>query len=107
MANIFLAGMVLLTLAFFAPLFQWLPETVLAAIVNNAMADSASQRKLETLWRIDKVDFALGLITFLIVLALDLLPAMVIGIIHPIDHLYRLLHQLSRTGCVGAGRRNR
>jgi len=91
MANIFLAGMVLLTLAFFAPLFQWLPETVLAAIVINAIADSASPRKLERLWRIDKVDFALGLITFLIVLTFNLLPAMVIGIILSIIYVvYRI-----------------
>jgi high affinity sulfate transporter 1 len=87
MANIFLAGMVLLTLAFFAPLFQWLPETVLAAIVINAMAGSASPRKLEVLRRIDKVDFALGLITFLLVLALDLLPAMIVGIVLSIIYI--------------------
>jgi len=71
MSNIFLAGMVLLTLAFFAPLFQWLPETVLAASVINGMVNSASPRKMEKLWRINKVDFALGLITFLLVLVLE------------------------------------
>jgi high affinity sulfate transporter 1 len=80
MSNIFLAGMVLLTLAFLAPAFQWLPETVLAAIVIHAMWGSANPRKLEKLWRIDKVDFALAFITFFLVLALDLLPAMVAGI---------------------------
>jgi high affinity sulfate transporter 1 len=87
MANIFLAGMVLLTLAFLAPAFQWLPETVLAAIVINAMAGSASPRKLEKLYRIDKVDFALGLITFLLVLAFDLLPAMIVGILLSIIYI--------------------
>jgi len=46
MSNIFLAGFVLLTLAFLAPAFQWLPERVLAAIVINAMSDSASPHKL-------------------------------------------------------------
>jgi MFS superfamily sulfate permease-like transporter len=81
MSNIFLAGMVLLTLAFLAPLFQWLPETVLAAIVINAMWGSASPRRLERLWRINRVDFSLALITFLLVLALDLLPAMIAGIV--------------------------
>jgi high affinity sulfate transporter 1 len=91
MSNIFLAAIVLLTLAFFAPLFQWLPETVLAAIVINAMTDSASPRKLEKLWRIDKVDFALGLITLLLVLALDLLPAMIVGIVLSIIYIiYRI-----------------
>ena len=91
MSNIFLAGIVLLTLAFFAPAFQWLPETVLAAIVINAMAGSASPGKLKRLWRVDKIDFALAFITFLIVLALDLLPAMVAGIIMSIIYMvYRV-----------------
>ncbi|MBE2223450.1 MAG: sulfate permease [Anaerolineae bacterium] len=91
MSNIFLAGMVLLTLVFFAPLFQWLPETVLAAIVINAMSGSASPRKLEKLWRIDKVDFALAFITFFLVLTLDLLPAMVVGIVLSIIYIiYRI-----------------
>ena len=91
MANIFLVGMVLLTLAFLAPAFQWLPETVLAAIVINAMAGSASPRKLEKLYRVDRVDFALGLITFLLVLAFDLLPAMIVGSLLSIVYIvYRI-----------------
>jgi high affinity sulfate transporter 1 len=91
MSNILLAGMVLLTLAFFAPLFQWLPETVLAAIVINAMAGSASPSKMRKLFQIDKVDFALGLITLLLVLALDLLPAMIVGIVLSIIYIiYRV-----------------
>jgi SulP family sulfate permease len=81
MFNILLAGIVLLTVAFLAPLFQWLPETVLAAIVINAMWDSASPRKLKHLWGIDRVDFALAFVTFILVLALDLLPAMITGIV--------------------------
>jgi len=106
MSNILLAGMVLLTLAFFAPLFQWLPETVLAAIVINAMAGSASPSKMRKLFQIDKVDFALGLITLLLVLALDLLPAMIVGIILSIIYIiYRIsfpgravLGQVAETG---------
>jgi len=91
MSNIFLAGMVLLTLVFFAPLFQWLPEAVLAAIVINAMSGSASPRKLEKLWRIDKVDFSLAFITFLLVLVFDLLPAMIVGIVLSIIYvIYRI-----------------
>jgi high affinity sulfate transporter 1 len=91
MMNIILAGIVLLTLAFLAPAFQWLPETVLAAIVINAMWGSANPRKLEKLWRIDKVDFALASITLLLVLALDLLPAMIAGIVLSIIYMvYRV-----------------
>lgn len=91
MSNIFLALFVLLTLVFLAPLFQWLPEAVLAAIVINAMSDSASPRKLEKLWHIDKVDFWLAFITFILVLAFDLLPAMVVGIVMSIGYMiYRI-----------------
>jgi high affinity sulfate transporter 1 len=91
MSNIFLAGMVLLTLAFLAPALQWLPETVLAAIVINAMWGSASPRKLEKLWKVDKVDFTLAFVTFFLVLALDLLPAMVAGIVLSIIYMvYRV-----------------
>jgi high affinity sulfate transporter 1 len=91
MSNIILAGIVLLTLVFLAPLFQWLPETVLAAIVINAMWGSASPSKLQKLWRIDKVDFALGLITLLMVLAFDLLPAMIVGILFSVIYvIYRI-----------------
>jgi high affinity sulfate transporter 1 len=91
MSNIFLAGIVLLTLAFLAPAFQWLPETVLAAVVINAMSGSASLHKLQILWKVNKIDFVLGLITFLTVLALDLLPAMIAGIIFSIVYMvYRV-----------------
>lgn len=81
MSNILLAVVVLLTLAFLAPLFQWLPETVLAAIVINAMLESASPEKIMKFRHIDKIDFAFALITALLVLLLDLLPAMIVGIV--------------------------
>ena len=91
MSNVFLAGIVLLTLAFLAPAFQWLPETVLAAIVINAMSDSASPAKLRRLWHVDKIDFAVGAATFLVVLLTDLLPAMIFGIVLSIVYMvYRV-----------------
>jgi MFS superfamily sulfate permease-like transporter len=91
MSNIMLAGIVLMTLAFLAPAFQWLPETVLAAIVINAMWGSANPRKLERLWAVDRVDFWLGFLTLILVLALDLLPAMLVGIVLSILYMvYRV-----------------
>ena len=81
MANIFLAGIVFLTLAFFAPLFQWLPEAVLAAVIITAMWESASPKNLVALWRIDRTDFTAAFITFVLVLFLDLLPALIAGIV--------------------------
>ena len=91
MANIFLAGFVLLTLLLFAPLFQWLPEAVLAAVVINAMWGSASPKKVMKLRHDDRIDFGLGIVTGIAVLAIDLLPAMVLGIILSIIYLiYRV-----------------
>ena len=101
MANIFLAIFVLLTLLFFAPLFQWLPEAVLAAVVINAMWSSASPKKVMSLDREDIVDFAMGIVTAIMVLATDLLPAMVLGIILSI--LY-LIYRVSFPGRVQLGR---
>jgi SulP family sulfate permease len=55
------------------------------------MWGSASPRKLEKLWHIDRVDFALAFITFALVLALDLLPAMIAGIVLSIVYvIYRI-----------------
>jgi SulP family sulfate permease len=91
MTSIMLAGVVLLTLAFFAPAFQWLPEAALAAIVINAMSGSANPRELKVLWRVDRIDFIFGMATLLVVLAFDLLPAMITGIVLSVVYMvYRV-----------------
>lgn len=87
MSNIILALIVLLTLVVLAPAFQWLPETILAAVVINAMWGSASPAKLFKLWSRDRADCALAVVTFVMVLAFDLLPAMIAGIILSIVYL--------------------
>jgi SulP family sulfate permease len=63
------------------------PETVLAAIVINAMSGSANPAKLMRIWLVNRVDFVLGLITGILVLAVGLLPAMVTGIILSVVYL--------------------
>jgi sulfate permease, SulP family len=87
MTSIFIALIVLLVLLALAPAFQWLPETVLAAIVINAMSGSANPAKLTRIWNVDRVDFALGLIVAITVLAWNLLPAMITGIILSVIYL--------------------
>jgi hypothetical protein len=100
MANVFLAVFVLLTLVLFAPLFGWLPEAVLAAVVINAMWESASPKKVIKLRRDDRVDFALGIATGIMVLATDLLPAMILGIILSVIYL---VYRVSSRGRAGLG----
>lgn len=87
MSNGILAVVVLLTLLVLAPAFQWLPEAALGAVVINAMWGSANPTKVIKLRNVDRVDFVLGLVTLLLVLAFDLLPAMVAGIIMSIIYL--------------------
>ena len=91
----------LLTLLLFAPLFQWLPEAALAAVVINAMWSSASPKKVMKLRRDDLVDFSLGIVTGITVLATDLLPAMVLGIILSVIYL---IYRVSFPGRAQLGR---
>jgi high affinity sulfate transporter 1 len=91
MANIILAGLVLLTLAFLAPAFQWLPEAVLAAVVINALWGAANPSKVTWMWGIDKVEFTIAAVTFLLVLSFDLLPAMIAGVVISVGFMvYRI-----------------
>ena len=101
MSNIILAGIVLLTLAFLAPLFQWLPEAVLGAIVIGAMLEAANPHILIKAWEFNKVDVVLAAITLLAALALDLLPAMLIGIV--LSVLY-MVYRVSFPGQAELGR---
>ena len=85
--NLFLAVVVVAVLLALSPALQWLPEAALAAVVITAMWGSANPAKLTRIWAIDRVDFALGLITGIVVLAWDLLPAMITGIVLSIIYL--------------------
>ena len=87
MANLFLAVIVVAVLLALSPALQWLPEAALAAVVITAMWGSANPAKLTRIWAIDRVDFALGLITGIVVLAWNLLPAMITGIVLSIIYL--------------------
>ena len=87
MANLFLAVVVIAVLLALSPALKWLPEAALAAVVITAMWGSANPAKLTRIWAIDRVDFVLGLITGIVVLAWDLLPAMITGIVLSIIYL--------------------
>ena len=87
MCNLFLAVIVVAVLLVLSPAFQWLPEAALAAVVIAAMWGSANPVKVTRIFAIDRVDFALGLITAIVVLAWNLLPAMVTGIVLSIAYL--------------------
>lgn len=81
MANLVAGAIVLATLLFLAPLFEDLPEPVLAAVVIVAVLGSADPRRVWRLWTVNRLDFAAALLTFVLVLVWETLPAMIVGVV--------------------------
>jgi SulP family sulfate permease len=72
MASIFSAGLIILTLLFLTPLFYYLPNAILAAVVLVAVAGLVDIRTPRHLWREDKSDFWMLLATFAVTLTLGI-----------------------------------
>ena len=81
MANLVAGTIVLATLLFLAPVFEDLPEPVLAAVVIVAVLGSADPRRVGRLWKVNRLDFAAGIVTFTLVLVWETLPAMIVGVV--------------------------
>ena len=62
------AGVVLVTLLFLTPLFYYLPKAVLAAIIIVAVFNLIKISEFKFLWKSDKIDFCMLIITFLMTL---------------------------------------
>ena len=66
MASIISMVLIVLTLLFFTGLFFYLPNSILAAVVLVAVSGLIDFKTPKQLWKKDKVDFAMLMITFLI-----------------------------------------
>lgn len=71
MSGIFAAGLTALVALFLTPLFYNLPEATLGAIVIVAIAGMVKVEKFRRLYRVRKLDFALGLVALLGVLTFE------------------------------------
>lgn len=80
-SNVVNAALVVLTLLLLAPLFENLPEAALAAIVINAVWHPADPRTLSAVWRVTPVEFWVSVVVLVAVLAVDTLPAIILGVI--------------------------
>lgn len=89
MANLVGGVIVLATLLFLAPLFEDLPEPVLAAVVIVAVLGSADPRRVTALWDVNRLDFVAGLVTFVLVIVWETLPAMIVGVLLSLAFLVR------------------
>ena len=81
MAGIISAVLILLTLLFLTPLFYYLPNAVLASVVMVAVFGMIDFKEVRHLWKTDRRDFWMLIITFLATLSIGVVEGIVIGVI--------------------------
>lgn len=81
MAGIISALLIGLTLLFLTPLFYYLPNAVLGAIIITAVLGLIDFREIRFQWRIQKQDFAMMAITFLVTLILGIEEGILTGVV--------------------------
>jgi len=79
-AAIISAFIIIITLLFLTPLFYYLPKTLLAAIIIVAVVKLIHIKEAKFLWKANKKDFALMLITFLGTLSLGIENGILLGV---------------------------
>lgn len=81
MASIFSAALILLTLLFLTPLFYYLPNAILAAVVLVAVAGLIDYKEAIHLWKKDRADFWMLATTFVITLTMGIETGIVAGVL--------------------------
>lgn len=80
-ASVISAGIIALTVLFLTPLFYYLPNAVLASIIIVAVAGLFDSNEMKHLWKTDKKDFAMLMVTFIATLALGIEEGIAVGVI--------------------------
>jgi SulP family sulfate permease len=81
MTSIVTAIAVLVTAAFLTPLFDFLPEAALAAIVIHAVWHLVNYHRVSQYWSITRLDFATALLAAVGVLTLGILQGIIIAVL--------------------------
>lgn len=81
LASMITAVLIGLTVIFLTPLFYYLPNAVLAAIIMVAVAGLFDFKEMKHLWKTDKRDLAMLLITFVSTLALGIEEGIAVGVL--------------------------
>jgi MFS superfamily sulfate permease-like transporter len=81
MSSIINAGLVLITILILTPLFYYLPEATLGAVVIHAVWNLMDVRRLRRYWELHPIDFWTALVALIGVLALGILEGLVIAIL--------------------------
>jgi len=81
MASAISAVLIILTLLFFTQYFYYLPKAVLAAIILVAVYGLIDFKEFWHLWKVDKQDFGLFVVTFLSTLLIGIEEGILMGVI--------------------------
>jgi sulfate permease, SulP family len=100
-ATLVAAGIIAVTLLFLTGLFRALPNAVLAAIVLTAVASLVQWREAIHLWKVDRRDFAIMVITFAATLGLGIEEGILVGVL---ISLGALVYETSRPHAAVLGR---
>ncbi len=101
LASLISAGVIGLTLLFLTPLFHYLPQAVLAAVIMVAVAGLFDVREMRYLWKVKRTDFALLVTTFVATLVLGIEEGILIGVV---ASLVLVIHETSRPHTAILGR---
>jgi SulP family sulfate permease len=80
LASIFSAMIVILTLLFLTPFFYYLPNAILASIIMFAVVSLIDYTYIKYLWKTNKVEFVLLVITFSVTFSFGMVQGIVTGV---------------------------
>lgn len=100
-ASLISAAVIGLTLLFLTPLFRFLPQAVLGAIILVAVAGLFDVREMRYLWKVKRADFVLLFVTFFATLVLGIEDGILVGVV---TSLVLVIHQSSRPHTAILGR---
>jgi SulP family sulfate permease len=101
LAGLFSALVIALTLLLLTPLFYYMPNAVLAAIVMVAVFGLIDVDEARRLWRVDRKDFGLMMLTFGATLLLGIEEGILVGVV---VSLIAIIHEISQPHTAIEGR---
>lgn len=81
LSSVVAAALSLVTVLALTPLFTDLPEAVLAALIIHAVSHLMKVAQMRRFYRLMPREFWLGMLTLVSVITLDVLPALIIGVV--------------------------
>jgi len=81
LASIISAGLIVLTLLFLTPLFHFLPKAILASVIMVAVFGLIDTKEAIHLWKTDRTDFWMLLVTFVATLGIGIEQGIGLGVV--------------------------